>query len=182
MKSCTCLSLPEGRASITYPVTGAAPISPSVQWIASAEDVLVMDISIGDPGEPVVTDTYSFLSLESRAEKIIKILSKSLELQSFDQDKMCHNMPLWVKHCGATEGTCLFSTDPRNNQINIFIFFSVKMKCKTIPTKIGTHNAISVKLMTIWFFAYHSAALRRTLHWCTFDSHPNLFLHHWLVC
>lgn len=55
MKSCMCLSSPEGRASIMYPVTGAAPISPSDQWIVSAEDVLVMDISTGDPGEPVVS-------------------------------------------------------------------------------------------------------------------------------
>lgn len=42
---------------MTNPVTGAAPVSPSVQWIVSSEDVLVMDISIGEPGEPSVTDT-----------------------------------------------------------------------------------------------------------------------------
>ena len=48
---------------MTYPVTGAAPISPSDQWIVRAEDVLVMDISMGDPGVPVVTHTYDMLSL-----------------------------------------------------------------------------------------------------------------------
>lgn len=51
-----CWSLPEARASIMYPLTGAAPMSPSDQWMVSAEDVLVMDISIGDPGEPVVSE------------------------------------------------------------------------------------------------------------------------------
>lgn len=54
---------------MTYPVTGAAPISPSDQWIVRAEDVLVMDISIGDPGEPAVLDTNLFLSLESVTNK-----------------------------------------------------------------------------------------------------------------
>lgn len=54
---------------MTYPVTGAAPVSPSDQWIVRAEDVLVMDISIGDPGEPAVLDTYLFLTLKSEANK-----------------------------------------------------------------------------------------------------------------
>lgn len=57
-------SLPEGRASIMYPVTGAAPISPSDQWIVSADDVLVIDISTGDPGEPVVSDTHFLVSVD----------------------------------------------------------------------------------------------------------------------
>lgn len=49
---------PEGRASTTYPVTGAAPMSPSDQWMVSSEDVLEMDISMGDPGEPVGRHLY----------------------------------------------------------------------------------------------------------------------------
>lgn len=46
-----------------YPVTGAAPISPSDQWIVSADDVLVIDNSTGDPGEPVVSDTHFLVSV-----------------------------------------------------------------------------------------------------------------------
>ncbi len=29
--------------------------------------------------------------------------SKSQELQFFDKGKMCHNIPLQMKHCGVTE-------------------------------------------------------------------------------
>lgn len=39
---------------MTYPVTGPPPASPSDQWMVSADDVLVMDMSIGGPGEPAV--------------------------------------------------------------------------------------------------------------------------------
>lgn len=51
------VTAPDGRASMTYPVTGAPPTSPSDQWMLRAEDVLVMDISIGEPGVPVTSHT-----------------------------------------------------------------------------------------------------------------------------
>lgn len=41
---------------MTYPVTGPPPASPSDQWMVSVDDVLVMDMSMGDPGEPAVSD------------------------------------------------------------------------------------------------------------------------------
>lgn len=43
-----------------YPVTEASPTSPSDHWIVRSEDVLVMDMSMGDPGEPV-KGTHSVL-------------------------------------------------------------------------------------------------------------------------
>lgn len=54
---------------MTYPLTGAAPMSPSDQWMVSAEDVLVMDMSIGDPGEPEVSDTDLLLSIKRRLKR-----------------------------------------------------------------------------------------------------------------
>lgn len=47
---------PEALVSTTYPVTGPPPASPSVQWMVSADEVLVMDMSMGEPGEPAVSD------------------------------------------------------------------------------------------------------------------------------
>lgn len=55
----SCWSSPEGRASITYPLTGAVPMSPSDQWIVSSEDVLEMVISMGDPGVPAVSEGHT---------------------------------------------------------------------------------------------------------------------------
>lgn len=55
---------------MTYPVTGPPPASPSDQWMVSADDVLVMDMSMGDPGEPAASDADSLSTKGGRSRTL----------------------------------------------------------------------------------------------------------------
>ncbi len=55
--------LPDGRASMTYPVTGPAPSVLSDQWSVKADADFVTEVCKGEPGEPMKYKAYySFLN------------------------------------------------------------------------------------------------------------------------